>query len=306
MDTSATLDVGTFLTVAVTGAAALGGFILALFAWLRSDIRDLRQRLHGFIDSHGPARLEPSETWTLRNLVRQVLREELAKPAPTPDSSLTSLRISPTTSSRRLQPGPSAIVNPSAPCRPYLPAPQPLDPSESHTPSSPRRACAGPRFGAGTQQQPLPPAHPATATCLHRHLPHRSRNIAFGRLGLSQSATLDGRKSSRYSRATRQTQRLQHHGSGDIQGSQVQNWPSRIEPCQSATGLITVLCRLQDLLQGAAHNVSCRQPSDRQVTCPSAVSRRRRGTGLTRSHDHPCARASSAPTRAFLWMQQCQ
>ena len=65
MDTSATLDVGTFLTVAVTGAAALGGFILALFAWLRSDIRDLRQRLHGFIHSHGPARLEPSETWTL-------------------------------------------------------------------------------------------------------------------------------------------------------------------------------------------------------------------------------------------------
>ena len=87
MDTSATLDVGTFLTVAVTGAAALGGFILALFAWLRSDIRDLRQRLDGFIDSHAPARLEPSETSTLRNLVRQVLHEELAKPAPTPDST---------------------------------------------------------------------------------------------------------------------------------------------------------------------------------------------------------------------------
>ena len=87
MDTSATLDVGTFVTVAVTGAAALGGFILALVAWLRSDFRDLRQRLHGFLDSHGPARLEPSETWTLRNLVRQVLREELAKPAHTPDST---------------------------------------------------------------------------------------------------------------------------------------------------------------------------------------------------------------------------
>ena len=87
MDTSATLDVGTFVTVAVTGAAALGGLILALVAWLRSDIRDLRQRLDGFIDSHAPARLEPSETWTLRSLVRQVLREELAKPAPTPDST---------------------------------------------------------------------------------------------------------------------------------------------------------------------------------------------------------------------------
>ncbi len=86
MDTSATLDVGTFVTVAVTGAA-LGGFILALVAWLRSDIRDLRQRLDGFIDSHGPARLEPSETWTLRNLVHEVLREELANPAPTPDST---------------------------------------------------------------------------------------------------------------------------------------------------------------------------------------------------------------------------
>ena len=87
MDTSATLDVGTFLTVAVTGAAALGGFILALFAWLRSDIRDLRLRLDGFIDSHGPARLKPSDTSTLRDLVREVLREELAKPAPTPDST---------------------------------------------------------------------------------------------------------------------------------------------------------------------------------------------------------------------------
>lgn len=70
MDTSATLDVGTFLTVAVTGAAALGGFIVALVAWLRSDIRDLRQRLNGFIDSHAPASLEPSETWTLCNLGR--------------------------------------------------------------------------------------------------------------------------------------------------------------------------------------------------------------------------------------------
>ena len=87
MDTGATLDVGTFLTVAVAGAAALGGFILALFAWLRSDIRDLRQRLDGFIDSQAPVRLEPSETSTLRNLVHQVLREELAKPAPTPDST---------------------------------------------------------------------------------------------------------------------------------------------------------------------------------------------------------------------------
>ncbi|MDE2867544.1 MAG: hypothetical protein OXR64_09930 [Chloroflexota bacterium] len=47
MDTTASLDVGTFLTVAVTGGAALGGLILALFAWLRSDIRDLRQRLGG-------------------------------------------------------------------------------------------------------------------------------------------------------------------------------------------------------------------------------------------------------------------
>ena len=87
MDTSAPLDVGTFLTAAVTGAAALGGFILALVAWLRSDIRDLRHCLDGFIDSHAPARLEPSEAWTLRNLVRQVLREELAKPAHTPDST---------------------------------------------------------------------------------------------------------------------------------------------------------------------------------------------------------------------------
>ncbi len=87
MDTGATLDVGTFLTVAVTGAAALGGLILALFAWLRSDIHDLCQRLNGFIDSHAPARLDPSETSTLRNLVRQVLREELAKPTPTPDST---------------------------------------------------------------------------------------------------------------------------------------------------------------------------------------------------------------------------
>ena len=86
MDTSATLDVGTFLTVAVTAAAALGGFILALVAWLRSDIRDLRQRLDGFIDSHAPARLEPSET-TLRNLVREILREEQANPAHTPDST---------------------------------------------------------------------------------------------------------------------------------------------------------------------------------------------------------------------------
>ena len=87
MDTGATLDVGTFLTVAVTGAAALGGFILALFAWLRSDIRDLRQRLDGFIDSHAPARQEPSDTSTLRDLLRQVRREELAKPAHTPDST---------------------------------------------------------------------------------------------------------------------------------------------------------------------------------------------------------------------------
>ena len=87
MDTSATLDVGTFLTVAVTGTAALGGFILALFAWLRADIRDLRQRLDGFIDSHGSARLQPSETQALRNLVRQVLREEITKPAHTPDST---------------------------------------------------------------------------------------------------------------------------------------------------------------------------------------------------------------------------
>ena len=86
MDTSATLGVETFLTVAVTAAAALGGFILALVAWLRSDIRDLRQRLDGFIDSHTPARLEPSET-TLRNLVREILREEQANPAHTPDST---------------------------------------------------------------------------------------------------------------------------------------------------------------------------------------------------------------------------
>ncbi len=81
MDTTASLDVGIFLTVAVTGAAALGGLILALFAWLRSDIRDLRQRLDSFIDSHGPVRREASETTTLRGIVREVLREELAKPA---------------------------------------------------------------------------------------------------------------------------------------------------------------------------------------------------------------------------------
>ncbi len=85
MDTTASLDIGTFLTVAVTGAAALGGLILALFAWLRSDIRDLRQRLDSFIDSHGPVRQEASETTALRGIVREVLREELAKPANTTD-----------------------------------------------------------------------------------------------------------------------------------------------------------------------------------------------------------------------------
>ena len=81
MDTTASLDVGTFLTVAVTGGAALGGLILALFAWLRSDIRDLRQRLDGFIDSHGPAGPAASEARAIRHIVREVLREELAKPA---------------------------------------------------------------------------------------------------------------------------------------------------------------------------------------------------------------------------------
>lgn len=87
MDTTASLDVGTFLTVAVTGGAALGGLILALFAWLRSDIRDLRQRLDGFIDSHGPARPEAGEAWALRNVVREVLREEFAKQAHPTDST---------------------------------------------------------------------------------------------------------------------------------------------------------------------------------------------------------------------------
>ena len=81
MDTASSLDVGTFLTVAVTGGAALSGLILALFAWLRSDIRDLRQRLDGFIDSHGPAPPEASDARALRDIVREVLREELAKPA---------------------------------------------------------------------------------------------------------------------------------------------------------------------------------------------------------------------------------
>ncbi len=85
MDTTASLDVGTFLTVSVTGAAALGGLILALFAWLRSDIRDLRQRLDGFIDSHGPVRQEASDARAIRDIVREVLREELAKPAHTTD-----------------------------------------------------------------------------------------------------------------------------------------------------------------------------------------------------------------------------
>lgn len=85
MDTTASLDVGTLLTVAVTGTAALGGLILALFAWLRSDIRDLRQRLDGFIDSHGPARPEAIEASALRDIVREVLREELAKSAHTTD-----------------------------------------------------------------------------------------------------------------------------------------------------------------------------------------------------------------------------
>lgn len=85
MDTTASLDVGTFLTVTVTGGAALGGLMLALFAWLRSDIRDLRQRLDGFIDNHGPVRPEASEVSALRDIVRQVLREELAKPAHTTD-----------------------------------------------------------------------------------------------------------------------------------------------------------------------------------------------------------------------------
>ena len=60
-DTTASLDVGTFLTVAAYGGAALGGLMLALFAWLRSDIRDLRQRLDGFIDSRGPVRPEAGE-----------------------------------------------------------------------------------------------------------------------------------------------------------------------------------------------------------------------------------------------------
>ena len=87
MDTTASLHVGTFLTVAVTGGAALGGLIRALFAWLRSDIRDLRQRLAGFIDSHGPAQPEAGEAWALWNIVREVLREELAKPAHPTDST---------------------------------------------------------------------------------------------------------------------------------------------------------------------------------------------------------------------------
>ncbi len=85
MDTTASLDVGTFLTVAVTGGAAIGGLILALFAWLRSDICDLRQRLDGFIDSHGPVRPEASDARALRDIVREVLREELAKGAHTTD-----------------------------------------------------------------------------------------------------------------------------------------------------------------------------------------------------------------------------
>ena len=85
MDTTSSLDVGTFLTVAVTGGAALGGLILALSAWLRSDIRDLRQRLDSFIDSHGPVRQEASEALALRRIVREVLGEEQANPAHTTD-----------------------------------------------------------------------------------------------------------------------------------------------------------------------------------------------------------------------------
>lgn len=85
MDTTASLDVGTFVTLAAIGGAALGGLILVLFTWLRSDIRDLRQRLDGFIDNLGPARLLASEARTLRDIVREVLREELAKPAHTTD-----------------------------------------------------------------------------------------------------------------------------------------------------------------------------------------------------------------------------
>jgi len=70
MDTSAPLDVGTFLKVALTGSAALGGVVLALFACLRSDSRDLCHRLDGFVDKLGSAELEPSETWTPRHLSR--------------------------------------------------------------------------------------------------------------------------------------------------------------------------------------------------------------------------------------------
>lgn len=83
MDTTAPLAVGIFLTVAAFGGAALGGLMLALFAWLRSDIRDLLQRLDGFIDSHGPVRPGASEARALRDIVREVLREERAKPAHT-------------------------------------------------------------------------------------------------------------------------------------------------------------------------------------------------------------------------------
>lgn len=71
--------------VAVTGRAALGGLVLALFVGLRSDIRNLRQELDGLVDSHGSARPQSSEAWVLRDIVREFLREELPKPAHTTD-----------------------------------------------------------------------------------------------------------------------------------------------------------------------------------------------------------------------------
>ena len=88
MDTAASLDVGSFLTVAVTGGAALGGLILALFAWLRSDIRDLRHRLDSFIDSHGPVRPEASDARAAGHRARSSARRT-GQRAPPHRSDLT-------------------------------------------------------------------------------------------------------------------------------------------------------------------------------------------------------------------------
>ena len=76
------------------------------------------------------------------------------------------------TSSRRLQPGPSTPINLSAPCHPWLPAPQALDASESPHPRHPgvKPVLSLPN-GAGAQQHPKrhprakPPLPPSRTTC---------------------------------------------------------------------------------------------------------------------------------------------